>query len=121
MPWREYSVMSQRRELVMFASDNANISHLSRNYNISRKTAYKWIKRYIQDGEKGLSDRSRRPHHSPLRVPKQIEDAVLVCSEGSFYMGWQEDTSAAYGIMIRRCSVGINYHRDITSQRKDIT
>ena len=77
MPWREYSVMSQRRELVMFASDNTNISRLSRRYGISRKTAYKWIKRYIQEGERGLSDRSRRPHHSPVRVPKQIEDAVL--------------------------------------------
>ncbi len=69
--------MSQRRELVMFASDNTNISRLSRRYGISRKTAYKWIKRYIQEGERGLSDRSRRPHHFPVRVPKQIEDAVL--------------------------------------------
>lgn len=77
MPWREYSVMSQRRELVVFASDNSNISHLSRRYGISRKTAYKWIKRYIQEGEEGLSDRSRRPRHSPMKTPTRLERAVL--------------------------------------------
>ena len=77
MPWRENSVMSQRHEFVTFALDNSNISQISRRYGICRKTAYKWIKRYIQEGEEGLSDRSRCPHHSPLRVPKQIEDAVL--------------------------------------------
>ncbi len=77
MPWRENSVMSQRRELVMFALDYANISFLSRRYNISRKTAYKWITRYIQEGEEGLSDRSRRPRHSPMKTPPLLERAVL--------------------------------------------
>jgi len=65
----------------MFASDNANISHLSRGYGISRKTAYKWIKRYIQDGEDGLSDRSRRPRHSPMKTPTRLERAVLTVRE----------------------------------------
>ncbi len=69
--------MSQRRELVVFALDYANISLLSRRYDISRKTAYKWIKRYIQEGEDGLSDRSRRPRHSPMKIPPQLERAVL--------------------------------------------
>ena len=69
--------MSQRRELVMFALDNANISLLSRNYDISRKTAYKWIKRYIQEGDEGLSDRSRRPLYSPMKTPPLLERAAL--------------------------------------------
>ncbi len=77
MPWREYSVMSQRHEFVTFALDNSNISQISRRYGISRKTAYKWIKRYIQEGEEGLSDRSRRPHHSPMKTPPRLERAVL--------------------------------------------
>ncbi len=77
MPWREYSVMSQRRELVMFASDNSNISHLSRRYGISRKTAYKWINRYSQEGNDGLVDRSRRPHRSPMKTSFLLERAVL--------------------------------------------
>ena len=77
MPWRENSIVSQRRELVMFASDNANISHLSRRYGISRKTAYKWINRYFKEGNEGLVDRSRRPLHSPLKTSSLLERAVL--------------------------------------------
>ena len=100
MPWREYSVMSRRRELVMFASDNSNISHLSRRYDISRKTAYKWIKRYIHEGEEGLSDRSRRPHRSPLKVSEQIEDAVLAV---------REDHSTWGGRKIRARLIAIGY------------
>ena len=69
--------MSQRRELVMFASDNSNISHLSRGYGISRKTAYKWINRYSQEGNDGLVDRSRRPRHSPMKTPPLLERAAL--------------------------------------------
>lgn len=77
MPWRENSIMTQRRELVMFALDDANISHLSRNYNISRKSAYKWIKRYIQEGNEGLVDRSRRPLYSPTKTSLRLENAAL--------------------------------------------
>ena len=73
--------MSQRRELVMFASDNSNISHLSRRYGISRKTAYKWINRYSQEGYEGLADRSRRPRHSPMKTPLLLESAALKVRE----------------------------------------
>ena len=73
--------MSQRRELVMFASDNSNISHLSRRYGISRKTAYKGINRYSREGNDGLADRSRRPLHSPMKTPLQLERAVLKVRE----------------------------------------
>ena len=100
MPWREYSVMSQRRELVMFASDNSNISHLSRRYVISRKTAYKWINRYSQEGEEGLSDRSRRPLHSPMKTPPLLERAALKV---------REDHSTWGGRKIRARLITIGY------------
>ncbi len=100
MPWRENSIMSQRRELVMFASDNANISHLSRGYGISRKTAYKWIKRYMQEGKEGLSDRSRRPGHSPMKTPTLLERAVLKV---------REDHCAWGGRKIRARLIAIGY------------
>jgi len=34
-------------------------------YGISRKTGYKWIQRYREDGPQGLRDRSRRPRSCP--------------------------------------------------------
>lgn len=77
MPWREVSIMSQRLEFVTLASaENANIRHLCRCFGISSATAYKWLRRFRSNGVKGLEDRSRRPHHSPLRTAAEMEEAV---------------------------------------------
>ncbi|MFX5562888.1 helix-turn-helix domain-containing protein, partial [Acinetobacter baumannii] len=35
---------------------------LCARYEISRKTGYKWLARYAQEGVSGLEDRSRAPH-----------------------------------------------------------
>ena len=37
-------------------------------FGISRKTAYKWLKRFTQGGRQALGDRSRRPQRVPLRM-----------------------------------------------------
>lgn len=78
MPWQEVSTMSQRREFVMFAqADEANVSALCARYGISRKTGYKWLRRFAADGEAGLQDRSRRPARSPTKTVREAEQAVL--------------------------------------------
>ncbi len=70
--------MSLIRELVMLATQpNATISQLCRRYAISRKTAYKWIRRFDREGLDGLSQRSTRPHQSPYQTPQHIEEAIL--------------------------------------------
>ena len=67
MPWREVSVMKQRRELIeLFRQEGVNRKELCRRFGISRTVAYKWLARFAAgDGE--LADRSRRPHSSPKR------------------------------------------------------
>jgi len=78
MPWKEESTMSLREAFIEQAlEEGANISELCRCYAISRKTGYKWLARYRQGGQAGLSDASRRPKHSPKRTPAGVE-AVLV-------------------------------------------
>jgi transposase-like protein len=78
MPWKELTPMSQRREFVNLAmTDGANMSRLCRRFEISRKIGYKWLTRFLQDGEIGLMDRSRRPHHSPRETPEALVAAVL--------------------------------------------
>jgi len=78
MPWKEVTLMSLRKEFIMLATDEgANISRLCCQFEISRKTGYKWIHRYRAEGETGLADRSRRPRKSPHKTPKAMEDAVL--------------------------------------------
>ena len=47
MPWREVSVMDQRREFVMLAKqEGVNRRKLCRQFGISAQTGYKWIERY---------------------------------------------------------------------------
>jgi transposase InsO family protein len=78
MPWQEVSTMSLRKEFVMLASqDGANISELCRRFGISRKTGYKWLDRFDAAGDKGLQDRSRRPHKSSNRTPECVEQLAL--------------------------------------------
>jgi len=61
MPWRDVSVMDQRREFVRLAQlEGANRRELCRRFGISPKTGYKWLARQA-GGELALADRSRRP------------------------------------------------------------
>ena len=71
MPWRVSSTMSERHQFVLLARQpNANIRALCRHFGISSATAYKWLDRFQHEGEPGLADRSRRPHHSPGRLQR---------------------------------------------------
>jgi transposase InsO family protein len=78
MPWSEVSVKDLRQEFVVLArGDGANVRRLCQRFGISRTTGYKWLARYDAQGEAGLADRSRRPHHSPGRTSEVVEAAVL--------------------------------------------
>ena len=77
MPWREVSVMDQRREFVRLAmQEDVNRHELCRRFGISRDTGYRWVSRFVA-GDRVLADRSRRPHSSPLRSDSDIEARVL--------------------------------------------
>jgi putative transposase len=53
------------------------ISELCREYQISRKTAYKWLTRYDSDGVAGLAERSRRPHHFAQATANDVVQLLL--------------------------------------------
>ena len=70
--------MSLRQEFLALAQNTGvNFSELCRRFGISRKTGYKWRRRYREKGVTGLADRSRRPEHSPRRSEPAIEKKVL--------------------------------------------
>lgn len=78
MPWKEWSVVSQRAELVKLAQGEAGcVAELCRRFGVSRKTAYKWLGRFTASGSSGLADRSRRPRTSPMQTPGDMERRVL--------------------------------------------
>ena len=78
MPWKYVTKMSLRLEFVKFALvDGSNISELCRRFNISRKTGYKWINRFLAKGYPGLSDLSRRPKTTPNRTANVLENEIV--------------------------------------------
>ena len=88
MPWKEVSLMDQRRELVMLASQpGANRRELARRWGIAPKTLYKWLSRYAESGEDGLTDQCRRPAASPLRTAPELERQVLALRDEHPYWG----------------------------------
>ena len=50
---------------------------------VSERTAYRWIRRYREEGAEGLPDRSSRPHRSPGRTaPKKVERILQLRRRG---------------------------------------
>ena len=75
MSWKETDAMRQRAEFVVRALQRTqSLSALCREYRISRKTGYKWLRRYEQVGRlQELGEQSRRPHHSPSQTSEELE------------------------------------------------
>jgi transposase-like protein len=78
MPWREVSIMEERREFVRLAlqEEGANRRELCRRFGISADVGYKWLTRWAAD-DKELADRSRHPLASPQRTSSELEGRVL--------------------------------------------
>ena len=47
------------------------------SFNVSAKTASKWVRRYREHGVAGLRDRSSRPQHSPRLTASSLSEKVL--------------------------------------------
>lgn len=55
MPWKTKNEQEQRYELVrVMVVGREPIAQLSRRWSVSRKTAYKWLRRYQQQGLRGI-------------------------------------------------------------------
>jgi transposase InsO family protein len=68
--------VEQRKHFVEeMMSGEVSMSELCRRFGVSRKTGYKWLRRFQETCE--LTDRSRRPHHSPRAVVQEVEDFIV--------------------------------------------
>jgi transposase InsO family protein len=78
MPWKETSAMDQRVRLIGdYHGGQWSITDLSESYGISRKTIYKWIRRYEIDGAQGLEERSRAPLNHPNATGPEIVEMLV--------------------------------------------
>lgn len=80
MPWQERSPVNLRMHFVTeWQMGYWTMTELCADYQISRKTGYKWVERYDAIGPRGLQDQSRRPHHSPRATdPALVETLVAL-------------------------------------------
>jgi len=58
------------------------------SFNVSAKTAAKWVRRYREQGSAGLGDRSSRPRRSPRTTSSPLQEKVLALRRLR-YNGWR--------------------------------
>src|ERR1700751_5715569 len=78
MPWTETDPMKERLKFIIaYREQEESVSALCQEFEISRKTAYKWISRYEEFGIEGIYDRSTRPLSHPRTTPEEIRERIL--------------------------------------------
>jgi len=78
MPWSQTSPIDQRTQFIAdYLRQTFSIMELCQHYQVSRKTGYKWIDRYLTQGPVGLDEHSRRPRNCPRETPPHVVEALL--------------------------------------------
>lgn len=78
MPWTRTDWMSERLKFIAaYLEYEASFTDLCHDFGVSRKTGYKWVRRYDADGAAALEDRSRAPHVHPNAVPAHLIQAIV--------------------------------------------
>jgi len=81
--------MSNRFDLrlrMVRMAEEEGISATARYYRTTRKTVYKWVRRYQQGGLGALQDRSRAPKRIPHKIPQELERKIVQLRKR--YPGW---------------------------------
>jgi len=87
MPWQETSPVEERERFIEAHGVRLyTMTELCQRYGISRKTGYKWLDRFEEEGRKGLQDRSRAPHQCPHRIPEAT--AQRICETRRQHPSW---------------------------------
>ncbi len=78
MPWNETCAMDERMKFMgLYLQGDWSMAELCCQFGIERKTGYKWVHRYAQEGFAGLAERSRAPRHHPNAVRPEVEAALV--------------------------------------------
>lgn len=71
------SCRASRVLLVERVSEGWSVEEAAAAAGLSRRSAFKWLRRYREHGAEGLSDRSSRPHQMPRRTPDEWQQIIL--------------------------------------------
>lgn len=80
MPWKGVTVSETRgRFIENWKLNYYSVTELAERFEITPKTAHKWIGRYEKYGESGYHEHSRRPHSCPWQTdPAMVEELLAV-------------------------------------------
>jgi putative transposase len=82
MPWKGVTVSEQKQRFIEdFLLNYYSITDLSQRFSISRKTAHKWINRYLEQGPAGLEEQSRRPKSCPWQTDAAVVAEIVALRE----------------------------------------
>jgi putative transposase len=78
MPWKKTTPMTERLSFIELSQTGLwSMTELCTRFNISRKTGYKWLRRYSQEGFSGLQEKSRAPLSCPHRLAPEVAAVLL--------------------------------------------
>ena len=71
--------MTARGRMIMIERIDSGrpVAHVADEMGVSRKTADKWWRRWLAEGEAGLEDRSSRPHRCPHQTAAHLERRIV--------------------------------------------
>jgi transposase InsO family protein len=61
----------------MVVEEGWTIPQAAKRFEVSYKTAKRWVVRFLEMGEAGMQDRSSRPHHHPNRTPRPVVRKIV--------------------------------------------
>jgi transposase len=111
MPWKQEKGLEEQREsfITEVLGKEKSFGRLCREYQISRKTGYKWCRRAFKEGAGALADRRRGPREGSAgavearwksriieqkKVP-QLGDKKAFCPFGPF-TSWGKDSFTSH-------------------------
>jgi len=105
------TVHGRRLIVTRVIDDGWTVAACAEAAGVSRATVYKWIRRFRDEGDPGLVDRTSRPMRSPRRLDERLEAKILLARQRrrwgphqlSYYLGVPRST--AYKVLVRNgCS-----------------
>jgi len=72
-------IVHPRMAWILYYQEKKNVRLVCQKFGISRKTFYKWLKRYNKSGgdPASLRDNSRKPHRFPRATPKEVVQQIV--------------------------------------------
>jgi putative transposase len=78
MPWKTVLPVDERIKFIEAVDgDDGSFAELCRRFGVSRKTGYKWLERYNEQGPKGLETRASVAHVNAKALSEEDVEAVL--------------------------------------------